>query len=186
MRSRAAEPRQLSPLHIFPVIFVILFLLHAPLLRLPFFWDEAGFYVPAAYDLAHSHTLVPTTTMDTGHPPLPAAYLAFWFSLSGWKPAVARAGQLLLAAFALTNVFFLARGLAGTGVAVASTIGTALYPIFFVQSSLAHADVAAAAFTLWGIRVSVEKHVWRGQFAFSLAVLSKETAIITPLALALW
>ncbi len=186
MRSRAAEPRQLSPLHIFPVIFVIIFLLHAPLLRLPFFWDEAGFYVPAAYDLAHSHTLVPTTTMDTGHPPLPAAYLAFWFSLSGWKPAVARAGQLLLAAFALTNVFFLARGLVGTGVAVASTIGTALYPIFFVQSSLAHADLAAAAFTLWGIRVSVEKHVWRSRFAFSLAVLSKETAIITPLALALW
>src|SRR5690348_15378566 len=102
MRSRAAEPRQLSPLHIFPIIFVIVFLLHAPLLRLPFFWDEAGFYVPAAYDLAHSHTLVPTTTMDTGHPPLPAAYLAFWFTLSGWKPAVARIAQLLLAAFALT------------------------------------------------------------------------------------
>lgn len=186
MRSRAAEPRQLSPLHIFPIIFVIIFLLHAPLLRLPFFWDEAGFYVPAAYDLVHSHTLVPTTTMDTGHPPLPAAYLAFWFTLNGWKPAVARIAQLLLAAFALTNVFFLARRLVGTGVAVASTVGTALYSIFFVQSSLAHADLAAAAFTLWGIRLSVEKYQWRSQLAFSLAVLSKETAIITPLALALW
>lgn len=186
MRSRAAEPRQLSPLHIFPVVFVIIFLLHAPLLRLPFFWDEAGFYVPAAHDLAHQHTVIPRTTMDTGHPPLPAAYLAFWFTLSGWKPAVARIAQLLLAAFALTNVFFLARGLIGTGVAVASTIGTALYPVFFVQSSLTHADLAAAAFTLWGIRLAVQKHHWRGQFAFSLAVLSKETAIITPLALALW
>ena len=186
MRSRAAQPGQLSPLYIFPVIFFIIFLLHAPLLRLPFFWDEAGFYVPAAYDLAHQHTVVPRSTMDTGHPPLPAAYLALWFTLSGWKPAAVRIAQLLLAAFALTNVFLLARRLAGTGVAVASTIATALYPIFFVQSSLAHADLAAAAFTLWGIRLSVEKHQWRGQFAFSLAVLSKETAIITPLALALW
>jgi hypothetical protein len=186
MRSNSAALRQFSSLYIFPLIFIGIFLLHAPLLRLPFFWDEAGFYVPAAFDLAHHHTLIPTTTMDTGHPPLPAAYLALWFTLSAWKPAVARTAQLLLAAFALTNVFLLARRLVGTGVAVASTLATALYPIFFVQSSLAHADLAAAAFTLWGIRCSVEKRKWTGQLAFSLAVLSKETAIITPLALILW
>jgi len=90
---------------LFPLVFVIIFLLHAPLLRLPFFWDEAGFYVPAAYDLAHSHTLIAKTTLDTGHPPLSAAYLALWFTLSGWKPAVARVAMLLLAAFALTKRF---------------------------------------------------------------------------------
>jgi hypothetical protein len=171
---------------IFPLIFVAIFLLHAPLLSLPFFWDEAGFYVPAAYDLAHFHTLVPTTTLDTGHPPLPAAYLALWFTLSGWKPVVARMAMLLLAAFALTNIFLLARHLAGTGVAVATTIATAVYPIFFVQSSLAHADLMAAAFTLWGIRLYIEDRIWPSQIAFCLAVLSKETAIITPLAFALW
>lgn len=178
--------RQLSPLHIYSVIFIAILLLHGPLLRLPFFWDEAGFYVPAAHDLVQYHTLIPRTTMDTGHPPLPAAYLAFWFTLSGWKPAVARIAELLLAAFALTNVFLLARRIATTGVAVASTIGTALYPVFFVQSSLAHADLPAAAFTLWGIRLAVEKRTWFAQLAFSLAVLSKETAIITPLALLVW
>jgi len=160
--------------------------MHAPLLRLPFFWDEAGFYIPAAYDLAHLHTLIARTTIDTGHPPLSAAYLALWFTLSGWKPAVARIAMLLLAAFALTNVFLLARRLTRTGVAVATTVATAVYPVFFVQSSLAHADLAAAAFTLWGIRLYVEKRVWPSQLAFCLAVLSKETAIITPLALALW
>ncbi len=171
---------------VFPLIFVAILLLHAPLLRLPFFWDEAGFYVPAAYDLAHFHTLIPRTTIDTGHPPLSAAYLALWFMLMGWKPVVARAAMLLLAAFALTNVFLLARRLAGTGVAVATTIATTAYPIFFVQSSLAHADIAAAAFTLWGIRLYIERRVWPSQLAFCLAVLSKETALITPLAFALW
>src|SRR5262249_60639950 len=94
--------------------------------------------------------------------------------------------MLLLAAFALTNVFLLARRLTRTGVAVATTVATAVYPVFFVQSSLAHADLTAAAFTLWGIRLYVEKRVWPSQLAFCLAVLSKETAIITPLALALW
>ncbi|HEY6305937.1 MAG TPA: glycosyltransferase family 39 protein [Candidatus Angelobacter sp.] len=170
----------------FSVIFIVIFFLHAPLLRLPFFWDEAGFYIPATFDLVHSHSVIPTTTLDTGHPPLPAAYLALWFIASGWKPAVARVAMLLLAAFALTNVFLLARRVAGTGVAVASTIATAVYPIFFVQSSLAHADLPAAAFTLWGIRLAVERRLWPSQIAFSLAVLSKETAIITPLALAIW
>ena len=184
--SHTTRTPQLSFARIFPLIFVIILLLHAPLLRLPFFWDEAGFYVPAAYDLAHFHTLVPTTTIDTGHPPLSAAYLALWFTISGWKPAVARVAMLLLPAFALTNVFLLARRLAGTGVAVATSIATAVYPIFFVQSSLAHADIAAAAFTLWGIRLYLERRVWPSQLAFCLAVLSKETAIITPLAFALW
>jgi hypothetical protein len=171
---------------IFPLVFVIVFLIHAPLLRLPFFWDEAGFYVPAAYDLVHSHSVIAVTTLDTGHPPLSAAYLALWFTLSGWKPAVARVAMLLLAAFALTNVFLLARRLTRTGVAVATTIATAVYPIFFVQSSLTHADLTAAAFTLWGIRLYIERLIWPAQLAFCLAVLSKETAVITPLAFALW
>jgi hypothetical protein len=177
---------ELSFRRIYPLIFVAIFLLHAPLLRLPFFWDEAGFYIPAAYDLVHSHSLVPTTTIDSGHPPLSAAYLALWFTLSGWKPAVARVAMLLLAAFALSNVFLLARRLTGTGVAVATTIATAMYPVFFVQSSLAHADLSAAAFTLWGIRLYTERRVWPSQLAFCLAVLSKETAVITPLAFVLW
>jgi 4-amino-4-deoxy-L-arabinose transferase-like glycosyltransferase len=184
--SKTNELPEFSFRRIYPLIFVIIFLLHAPLLRLPFFWDEAGFYVPAAYDIAHSHTLIAKTTLDTGHPPLSAAYLALWFTISGWKPAVARVAMLLLAAFALTNVFILTRKLVGTGVAVATTIATAVYPIFFVQSSLTHADLMAAAFTLWGIRLYIERRIWPSQLAFCLAVLSKETAVITPLAFALW
>src|SRR5262249_13530739 len=46
--------------------------------------------------------------------------------------------------------------------------------------------LAAAALTLWGIRLYVEGRIWPAQIAFSLAVLSKETAIITPLAIILW
>ena len=177
---------QLTSLHIFALISVVIVLLHGPLLDLPFFWDEAGYYVPAAHDLAQYHSVIPRTTMDAGHPPLSTAYLALWLSVTGWKPMAARIAMLLLAAFALTNVFLLARRIANTGVAVASTVATAVYPVFFVQSSLAHADIAAAAFALWGIRLGIERHLWWSQLAFSFAVLSKETAIIIPGALALW
>jgi len=41
-----------QPALVFAVIFGGVFLLHVPLLQLPFFWDEAGYYVPAARDLA--------------------------------------------------------------------------------------------------------------------------------------
>jgi Dolichyl-phosphate-mannose-protein mannosyltransferase len=178
--------KRVSSLFLFLVIFGVTLALHWPLLHLPFFWDEAGFYIPAAHDLLHFHALIPQTTIDTGHPPLPAAYLAMWFAVAGLKPAVARIAQLLLAAFALTNVFLLARRVANLPVAVASTIATAAYSIFFVQSSLAHADLAAAAFTLWGLRLRFDDRFRLSQWAFCLAVLSKETAVITPIALALW
>jgi hypothetical protein len=177
---------RVSSLQLFSIIFIVILALHAPLLRLPFFWDEAGYYVPAAYDLVHFHSVIPKTTMDSGHPPLSAAYLALWLTLSGWKPAVARIAMLLMAAFALTNVFLLAQRVASRGVAVASTIATALYPVFFAQSSLTHADITMAAFSLWGIRLGIERKLWASQGAFVLAVLAKEIAAVTPLALALW
>lgn len=180
------RPAQFSSLRIFTIIFFAVLLLHAPLLHLPFFWDEAGYYVPAAHDLAEYHTVAVKTTLDAGHSPLSTAYLALCFTVAGWKPIVARIAMLLLAAFALTNVFLLARRVSKFGVAVAATVATAAYPIFFVQSSLTHADLAAAAFTLWGVRLGIERRLWWSQLAFSLAVLSKETAIITPGALALW
>jgi len=40
-------PQSLS---IFATIFCAIWLLHGPLLRLPYFWDEAGYFVPAAHE----------------------------------------------------------------------------------------------------------------------------------------
>jgi hypothetical protein len=36
---------------IFAVVFLAEFALHSALLHLPYFWDEAGYYIPAARDL---------------------------------------------------------------------------------------------------------------------------------------
>ena len=43
---------------LFALIFAVLLLLHAPLLSLPYFWDEAGYFVPAARDLLLMRPLV--------------------------------------------------------------------------------------------------------------------------------
>src|ERR1700739_3893989 len=99
----------LHPALVFAVIFVVVFLLHAPLLQLPYFWDEAGYYVPAARDLLMAGSLIPHSTATNAHPPLALALLALWWKLSGYTPAVTRTAMLLVAAFALLGVFQLAR-----------------------------------------------------------------------------
>jgi len=54
-RGRPSEQQRpfdrLLPLRlIFPLLFVGIYLSHLTLLRLPYYWDEAGYYIPAAYD----------------------------------------------------------------------------------------------------------------------------------------
>jgi hypothetical protein len=94
--------------------------------------------------------------------------------------------MLLLAAFSLLGVFRLAERVSNTKVAIASTLCTALYPVFFAQSSLAQVDLAAAGFTFWALGAYVEGEAVATVVSFALAALAKETAIIAPLALAGW
>jgi 4-amino-4-deoxy-L-arabinose transferase-like glycosyltransferase len=170
----------------FALFFLALFALHVPLLRLPYFWDEAGYYVPAARDLLLQGTLIPHSTPSNAHPPLVMAYLALAWKVLGFAPVVTRTAMLAAAAFSLLGVFRLAQRVANTEVAVGSAICTALYPVFFAQSSLAHLDLAAAGLTFWGVLAYVEERRWATAVWFSLAVLAKETAILAPLALFGW
>jgi len=168
------------------LIFFALFVLHAPLLRLPYFWDEAGYYVPAARELLLTGSLIPRSTPSNAHPPLVMAFLAACWKLSGFAPIVTRTAMLAITAFGLLGVFRLAERVSNTQVALAATICTALYPVFFVQSSLAHLDMAAAGLTFWALRSYIEDRRAQTAFWFSLAALAKETAILAPLALLAW
>lgn len=168
------------------VTFAALMALHAPLLRLPYFWDEAGYYVPAARDLLLHGSLIPLSGISNAHPPLVMAYLALWWKLLGFAPVVTRTAMLLFASFSLLGLFRLAETVANRQVAIATTLLTALYPVFFVQSSLVHLDLAAAGLTFWGLRAYVRRRSCETVVWFSLACLTKETAILAPLALFAW
>ena len=183
-----AHPKtnRLHPALVFTLIFVFIFLLHLPLLQLPYFWDEAGYYVPAARDLLLTGSLIPHSTVSNAHPPLVMAYLAVWWKLASYSPVVTRSTMLLVAAFALLGLFRLAQSVGNTPVAVASTVCTALYPVFFVQSSLAHVDLTAAGLTFWGLRAYLEDRRTATAIWFSVAALAKETATVVPLALIVW
>ncbi|MDP9263997.1 MAG: glycosyltransferase, partial [Acidobacteriota bacterium] len=125
---------------VFALSFTLVFVLHAGLLRLPYFWDEAGYFVPAARDLLLSGDPIPISTVSNAHPPLLTAFLALWWKLGTFTPASTRTAMLLVAALALTGLFRLARQVSSLQVAAATTLLTALYPVFFAQSSLVHLD----------------------------------------------
>ena len=160
--------------------------LHAPLLRLPYFWDEAGYYIPAARDLLLTGDLIPHSTLSNAHPPLLMAWLALAWKIAGYIPVVTRLAMLVVASVALTGIYRLARLVANEQVAYATVICTAIYPVFFAQSSLAHIDLAAAALVMWALGFYLEERNLASSSLFALACLTKETAVIAPAALIAW
>ena len=189
------QPRLNAPLPtwmIFPAIFAALGLSHLTLLKLPYYWDEAGYYIPAAWDFFRTGSLIPITTLTNAHPPLPSIYLALWWKLFGYCPLVTRLAVLGAAALGLTAVWRLAMRLVGVPAVAGWTVAlTALYPVWFAQSSLTHADIFAAACTLWGLACALpaqdrvpHRKPWAAALWFAAAALCKETAIVIPVALA--
>ncbi len=163
-------------------------LLHAPLLRLPYFWDEAGYYIPAARDLLLTGALIPQSTPSNAHPPLAMLWLALAWRVFGYSTLVTRTAMLVLSAFSLLGLLRLSR-VATAGnlyVAWATTALVALYPVYFSQSSMAQVDLPAAGLTFWALAAYIEDRPWQQVLWFSLAALTKETAILAPLALSAW
>jgi 4-amino-4-deoxy-L-arabinose transferase-like glycosyltransferase len=162
----------------FLATFISLLFLHGPLLRLPYFWDEAGYYIPAALDFYRWGLLIPKSTLPTGHTPFVMVYLALAWRVFGFSPLVTRAAMTLMAAATLATLCALARRVASREVAAWSAVLLALSPLFFAQSTLAHLDLAAALFTTLGVLFLLGEQYWFFALAASLAVLSKETAAV--------
>jgi 4-amino-4-deoxy-L-arabinose transferase-like glycosyltransferase len=176
-----------------PVLFLLLFamvvLSHLTLLHLPYFWDEGGYYIPAALDFYHTGQLVPHFT--NAHPPLPNILLGTLWHIVGLHIVATRLLVCGFAAAGLLAIFRLTQRLLDATSAIIVTLLTGVYPIWFAQSSLAHADIFAAAFTLWAFALylpaqgsETDRRYLSVAALFSLAALSKETSIIEPAALA--
>src|SRR5579863_8773286 len=119
---------------VFPVIFAALYATHAALLRLPYYWDEAGYYIPAAWDFFRTGSLIPTTTLNNAHPALPSIYLALGWKASGFYPEVTREAVLMVASLGLLAVWRLAMRVVGKpSVAFWTVVLTGRYSIWFAQ-----------------------------------------------------
>ncbi len=181
-----SKPLADRPLLLFALIFSITWLAHGPLLRLPYFWDEAGYFIPAARDFLLTGDLIPKTTLSNAHPPLVMVWLAMWWKFSNYSAAVTRTAMLLVAAFGLLGVFKLAEQVSNRRVAAVSLVLTGLYSVIFAQSSLAQLDLPVMTLVIWALYLHIRRHRVATVLVFAVAALVKETALIGPLTLFGW
>ncbi len=174
------RPEFYGPLSLIVVILCMM-AAHLALLRVPYFWDET-YFAPAARDLFLTGKLVPVSVPVESHPPLVYLWLAIWWKLFGFSISVARLAMLAVSALTLAAVYRLARLFTTGAVPIVVTALTAIYPVFFVESTLVQLDMAAAGLTLWGLVACLQGRRWETGVFFTLAVLAKETAIVAPCA----
>lgn len=176
---------------VFAACLLFQFLAHWRLLELPFFWDEAGQFVPQAWDLYSDGLLLPESAMPNSHPPgLPLLLAAFW-RFAGYSIEGTRGLMLLFGAAYLAAGFLLAielvRGARGAPAFLALAF-LAAHPLVFTQSMMAQLDMPSAA-CLTAMLVAYLRGKERAAVLLALAAVGfKETAIVVPVVLAffLW
>ena len=171
----------------------VVFLSHAPLLRLPYYWDELGQFVPAALDIYHNgfHAggWIPHSTVPNVHPPGVMAYLAAVWTVAGYSAAHTRLAMLLLASVAVLAAFLLAielcRNVRGAPAFMAVFL-LCISPLFFAQAMLAQLDMPAMLFTCLALLLFLQDKIRPAALACTALVLVKETGLLAPLLFGAW
>lgn len=185
----APERRRVRPatyLLVFSAFAAVLFLTHYSFIGMPFFWDEVGYFVPAALDLYQHDAWIPRSTAPSVHPPAVMAWLSAVWNLTGFSIPATRIAMLVLAAAAATVVFQLAIELGGPtgGFPAFPAIAFLLVsPVFFTQSMMAQLDMPAMLVTAIVLLLFLRGHYTAAAAASILLVMVKGTGAAVPVAL---
>ncbi|MGO4882809.1 MAG: ArnT family glycosyltransferase [Bryobacteraceae bacterium] len=192
MSAETARRRRIRPASylFFLVLFgFVVFLSHAPLLRLPYFWDELGQFVPAALDLFRTGAWVPHSTVPNVHPPGVMAYLAAFWTVAGYSVVNTRIAMLLVATAAVLVAFLLTielcRNVRGSPAFMAVFL-LCVSPLFFAQAMLAQLDMPAMLFTGLALLLFLQDKIRLAALTCTALVLVKETGLLVPLLFAAW
>jgi 4-amino-4-deoxy-L-arabinose transferase-like glycosyltransferase len=193
--SRPGAPRKLVSGAVFLAVFAaVIGAIHWPYFKLPFHWDELGQFVPAALDLYRSGDWVPHSTLPNVHPPAVMALVALAWRVFGYSTpehsiAVARSAMLMVASlgalFSFLLAIRLARGTAGAP-AFAAVLFLLASPLFYTQSMMVLLDMPAMTLTVLALLLFLKSRWGWCAAACTLLVLTKETAITTPLVFGAW
>ena len=175
---------------IFFLIFgVVVFASHGAFLALPYFWDEAGQFIPAALDILRGGWFIPHSIAPNVHPPLVMAYLAGAWKTFGYSPETTRCAMLLLAALGALTAFLLSielsREARGSPALLAAGM-LCVSPLFVAQSMLAQLDAPAMLFTAWALLLFLQDRIALSAAVCVGLVLVKETGVVVPVVFALW
>jgi len=152
-------------------------------LFLPFQWDELGVYGPGAFSMIDTRHigLLPSClqpTLSRGHPLLFTFCNAVVFSIAGESHIVGHSFSLIITILTLVVFFLFAQETFDGKTAFFSSVILMIHPNFFVSSVMIQPEMMLTLFTVlsvWGI---VSKRWWLYSVAASLAMMTKESAIV--------
>jgi 4-amino-4-deoxy-L-arabinose transferase-like glycosyltransferase len=177
---RAGSISRLSPALVFAAALVALFTLRGAALTTPYFWDEAGYYVPAAVSMYRNSLYpIPDLTIAQSYPPLVPLTLALAWMAAGFSIVVTRVVVFVFAAATLAYTYMLGRALWSGTVGLAAAAITLVIPTFFAQAGLAQPEVPLALFTVAATYYLYREEPARHGLAVALLVMTKWTAIIS-------
>jgi hypothetical protein len=173
----------------FLLAFAILLGIHSPYLRLPYFWDEMGQFIPTALDLYRDGSLITHTGVPNVHSPSVEALVAVVWNVFGPSILVSRLTMLAVASLGVALTFLLATRLT-RGIAGASPVAAVLFliasPIFYTQAMLVQLDMPAMTFTVLALLLFLDQRYAWCAAACTILVLIKETSVTTPIVFAAW
>lgn len=161
---------------------------HLPWLRMPYFWDEAGQFIPASFDLYRDGAWIAHTVRPNVHPPGVMALIALTWHIFGYSILPARIVMLVVASLGATASFALASRLAGDipGAPVVAVLFLIASPVFYTQSMLVMLDMPAMTLTTLALILFLDRRYAWCAVSCTALVLAKETAITTPAVFAGW
>ena len=174
---------------IYGALAVFLIVGHGPLLQLPYYWDEAGQFIPAATDLYKSGAWVAHSATPNVHPPGVMFWLALAWHLFGFSLLTTRIAMLTVASFGALTAFLLAIELSRGSPRLPALAALALLcisPLFYAQSVLAQLDMPAMGFTALALLLFLQNRFRAAALVCVALVMIKETGIVTPLVLGGW
>ncbi|MEZ4776939.1 MAG: glycosyltransferase family 39 protein [Bacteroidia bacterium] len=159
-------------------------------LSLPFFWDELGVYGRGILHMVdHGPGMLPSSLppeLSRGHP----LFFYFFFSLGGWISGFSLPflhGMALWVTIGLfAAVYFAGKQLMGEWVGLAATLFMMVMPVVFAQATLILPEMMLALLVFLGLYTFFKKRFGWYFILCGLALLTKESAIVLPLATALF
>ena len=169
----------------FLVGLVIFVLFKIPDLSIAYFWDELGVYVPGALKMKDDGTigLLPANLeplYSRGHPLLFVFSQAAWFELFGDDVVTGHTFSLLLGVLTLVAFYWCSRNLAGATVALVASITLAAQPVFYAGAGVILPEMMLALFTIPAVWAIIRQRWWWYALWGSLAMMTKESAIVIP------
>ncbi|MCI5130880.1 MAG: phospholipid carrier-dependent glycosyltransferase [Candidatus Electrothrix sp. EH2] len=176
-----SNAKKINLIYLLITSFFLFKLIHLPI---PYFWDELGVYSRAAlYLFDHGISLLPDAMppeLSRGHPLLCSVFFALGYKLFGPQVWGGHLTALLLSCALLYLLYRFTRDFFDHKTALLSSVLLAVQPIFIAQSSMVLPEVMLTFFCTASLYAYLRGRFIQLALFSTLAILTKETAIILP------